>query len=189
MHIDNWCHSRHDDAIVVRDPNTQQMALRSAPPSLALSDCPTCHRPLRTPSPERQPAPPARASTFIAPEYFRMLHAANSGANDQPPSSPIRKLVQPASGDYVDEAGDNVEFVTSTPAVETGHTIKKEAFSPNYFKRFFTEVKELGRGGKGVVLLVRHELDGVSLGEFACKRVPVGDNHLWLEKGMRSHST
>jgi hypothetical protein len=24
--------------------------------------------------------------------------------------------------------------------------------------------KELGRGGKGVVLLVRHQLDGVSLG-------------------------
>ncbi len=37
-------------------------------------------------------------------------------------------------------------------------------------------------GGKGVVLLVRHVLDGVSLGQFACKRVPVGDDHEWLEK-------
>jgi hypothetical protein len=44
------------------------------------------------------------------------------------------------------------------------------------------EEKELGRGGKGVVLLVRHVLDGVSLGHFACKRVPVGDDHEWLEK-------
>ncbi|KAB8298768.1 hypothetical protein EYC80_000943 [Monilinia laxa] len=175
---------RHNDAIVVRDPTTQQLALRSAPPSITLNDCPTCHRPLRAPSPERQPTPSARANAFIAPEYFRMLHAANSGANEQPPSSPIRRLVKPAStsGDYVDDAEHNVEFVTSTPAVHTGHTIKKEAFSPNYFKRFFTEVKELGRGGKGVVLLVRHELDGVALGQFACKRVPVGDNHTWLEK-------
>lgn len=32
----------------------------------------------------------------------------------------------------------------------------------------------LGRGGKGIVLRVRHVLDGVSLGHFACKRVPVG---------------
>lgn len=40
----------------------------------------------------------------------------------------------------------------------------------------------LGRGGKGVVLLVRHVLDGVSLGYYACKRVPVGDDHEWLEK-------
>lgn len=95
-----------------------------------------------------------------------MLHAANSGPNEQPPSSPIRRLVQPASpsANYVDDAEDHVEFVASTPVVETGHTIKKEAFSPNYFKRFFIEEKELGRGGKGVVLLVRHELDGVSLG-------------------------
>lgn len=40
----------------------------------------------------------------------------------------------------------------------------------------------LGKGGKGIVLLVRHVLDGVSLGQFACKRVPVGDNHDWLAK-------
>ena len=42
--------------------------------------------------------------------------------------------------------------------------------------RFFVTEKELGRGGKGVVLLVRHVLDGVSLGHFACKRVPVGES-------------
>jgi len=40
--------------------------------------------------------------------------------------------------------------------------------------RFFVEEGELGKGGKGIVLLVRHVLDGVSLGHFACKRVPVG---------------
>lgn len=32
------------------------------------------------------------------------------------------------------------------------------------------------------MLLVRHVLDGVTLGQFACKRVPVGDDHAWLEK-------
>jgi hypothetical protein len=59
----------------------------------------------------------------------------------------------------------DAEFVTSTPAPQhTGQSIRREAFSPNYFKKFFVVEKELGRGGKGVVLLVRHELDGVSLG-------------------------
>ena len=62
------------------------------------------------------------------------------------------------------------------------HGISSAAFSPNYFNRFFVEERELGRGGKGVVLLVRHLLDGVSLGHFACKRVPVGDDHEWLKK-------
>jgi hypothetical protein len=113
-----------------------------------------------------------------------MLHNASSRADDQnPPSSPIRRLVEPSHANSTDGAVSNAEFVTSTPATQVGHGIKKEAFSPNYFKRFFIEEKELGRGGKGVVLLVRHELDGVSLGQFACKRVPVGDDHAWLEKG------
>lgn len=60
--------------------------------------------------------------------------------------------------------------------------IKRNAFSENYFQKFFIVERELGKGGKGVVLLVRHELDGVNLGHFACKRVPVGDDHAWLEK-------
>ncbi|EDN99786.1 hypothetical protein SS1G_02644 [Sclerotinia sclerotiorum 1980 UF-70] len=182
---------RHDDAIVIRDPNTQELALRSAPPSLALNDCPTCHRPLRTASPERQPTTSTHANTFIAPEYFRMLHVANSGSNRQRPSSPIRRLVQPASTstNYVDDAENNVEFVTSTPAVEKGHTIKKEAFSPNYFKRFFTEEKELGRGGKGANLrakeyqleMIMHVLIEVQLLQGLSHPNLVSYRHVWLE--------
>ena len=78
----------------------------------------------------------------------------------------------------------DAEFVSSTPYVapDAANPINKEAFSPNYFRTFFVEERELGRGGKGVVLLVRHEIDGCQLGYFACKRVPVGDDHAWLEK-------
>ena len=84
-----------------------------------------------------------------------------------PPSSPIRRLVEPAfSSPASNTSVADAEFVTSTPAPSEGHSIKKEAFSPNYFKSFFVEEKELGRGGKGVVLLVRHELDRVSLGIY-----------------------
>jgi hypothetical protein len=95
-----------------------------------------------------------------------MLHDANV-RTDIPPSSPIRKLVEPAFASAPGSPGSSVadaEFIASTPISDAGHSIKKDAFSPNYFKRFFIEEKELGRGGKGVVLLVRHELDRVSLG-------------------------
>lgn len=109
-----------------------------------------------------------------------MLQNTN-GRSDNPPPSPIRRLVEPAFPSSP-ETVNNAEFVTSSPAPQVGHAIKKEAFSPGYFQRFFIEEGELGRGGKGVVLLVKHELDGVSLGQFACKRVPVGDDHTWLEK-------
>jgi len=74
------------------------------------------------------------------------------------------------------------EFIASEPLPQSSHGISSSAFSQDYFKTFFVEEKELGRGGKAVVLLVRHVLDGVSLGQFACKRVPVGDDHAWLEK-------
>ena len=97
-----------------------------------------------------------------------MLREANGGLEQHsPPSSPIRRLVQPAFPTSNNDASGSVtdaEFVNSTPAPHTGHSIKKKALSPDYFKTFFVEEKELGRGGKGVVLLVRHVLDGVNLG-------------------------
>ena len=106
--------------------------------------------------------------------------------SDRPPSSPIRRLVEPLlpahDTTFEAEAVQDAEFVSSAPAVQEGSRIRREAFSPNYFNTFFTEEQELGRGGKGVVLLVRHQIDGCHLGQFACKRVPVGDDHAWLEK-------
>lgn len=104
-----------------------------------------------------------------------MLQLASEGnREDRQPSSPIRRLVEPAStspkgspkGTGSSSVGE-AEFVASNPVEPRdleAQGIKKEALSPNYFKRFFIEEKELGRGGKGVVLLVRHELDGVFLG-------------------------
>ncbi|KAG0645542.1 Ira1 kinase suppressor A [Hyphodiscus hymeniophilus] len=147
---------RHNDAIVLRDPSTQQLILRGAP---SFTDCPTCHRPFRSSSPERNASPhrPSRATPFISPEYFRMLHEANA-KRDEPPPSPIRRLVEPAfltprSDSSRASSVADAEFVASSPVPQKGHSIKKEAFSPNYFQRFFIEEKELGRGGKGVVLL------------------------------------
>jgi len=158
--------SRHNDALVVRDPQTQQLILRGAVQSY--HDCPTCHRPFRSPSPERNSSP-QRTGPFISRDYFRLLQVTNGEPGEHvPPSSPIRRLVEPAFPSDSSSAGGSVsdaEFVTSTPAPQhTGQSIRREAFSPNYFKKFFVVEKELGRGGKGVVLLVRHELDGVSLG-------------------------
>lgn len=71
----------------------------------------------------------------------------------------------------------------SAPAPQSAeHGISGSSFLPGYFKSFFVEKRELGRGGRGVVLLVEHRLDGVLLGDFACKRIPVGNDHDWLAK-------
>jgi serine/threonine protein kinase len=123
---------------------------------------------------------------------------SRSPSESRPPSSPIRRLVEPVRLQQDAIAGDSAgtpmgshaggspvspaDFFSSPPAVPEASRIRREAFSPNYFSTFFTEERELGRGGKGVVLLVQHVIDGLPLGHFACKRVPVGDDHAWLEK-------
>ena len=122
---------------------------------------------------------------FVNPGYFQMLRGSqpSSAAGSRPPS-PHKQLgpaiIQEPLAEF--HAPEGAEFVGSTPLPPKNQGISARAFSPNYFKTFFVEERELGRGGKGVVLLVQHVLDGVQLGKFACKRVPVGDDHEWLEK-------
>lgn len=124
------------------------------------------------------------------------------------PPSPIRRLAQPVlpQGSSPTDVRPEADVVSHGLSSHERNRIRRDAFSPNYFNTFFVEEKELGRGGKGVVLLVRHEIDGCQLGmssspkidttarskalalilvlgHFACKRVPVGDDHAWLEKG------
>ena len=115
-----------------------------------------------------------------------MLHHSLPGSVESSgPPSPRRRLTHRARSGRATPSNSlpNAEFVGSSPALPPSpHGISSTAFSPNYFQRFFVEERELGRGGKGVVMLVKHILDGVSLGHFALKRIPVGDDHEWLEK-------
>ncbi|KAK2792506.1 putative serine/threonine-protein kinase iks1 [Onygenales sp. PD_10] len=175
---------RHNDAIVVFDHASRSLVLRNASQDAAdveLTDCPYCHRPMReTPTDAARDSSQAPGSTtqpgFVNPGYFRMLDASLPGSpSASGPPSPRRRLVQPAGAEAATTGADY------GPVPASAHNISSDALSPNYFKRFFVEERELGRGGKGVVLLVKHVLDGVSLGHFACKRVPVGNNREWLK--------
>lgn len=126
--------------------------------------------------------------SFITHDYFEMLARSLPGSNETsaPPSprrivQPVRSRLRPSPASR--SPPPDAEFVASTPAPTSQvHGISETAFSPHYFEKFFVEERELGRGGRGVVLLVKHVLDGVTLGHFACKRVPIGDDHAWLEK-------
>ncbi|KAM0204025.1 hypothetical protein ACHAQI_010174 [Fusarium lateritium] len=185
---------RHHNAIVVRDSQSHRLEIRG------ISTCPTCHQPLtrseNTSDRSYDRSFGARQESYVDPDYFRMLRAVNSNSDtttDHGPPSPVRRLFGPVFGGgsspttnqtSPSPAPDEAEFVSSTPGVaqSEGSRIRRDAFSPHYFDTFFVEERVLGQGGKGVVLLVRHEIDGCALGQFACKRVPVGDDHAWLEK-------
>lgn len=166
------------------DPKSKRLDVASQR-GLDLSECPYCHRPLRSEESGRDrdhggPVSPG----FVSPEYFRMLQDSLPGsASPSAPPSPRRRLVEPIrpslrtrqqSSEYTEP------YDGPTPSSSGSHGISASAFSQGYFQRFFKVEKELGRGGKGVVLLVTHVLDDVMLGQYACKRVPVGNDHTWL---------
>lgn len=175
---------RHNDSVVVRDRDSQQLALRNVTENngdLELADCPYCHRPMRDADNARNTrhVSPGTQPEFISPNYFRMLHDSLPGsAGSSHPPSPRRGLVQPALADGPTPTSDP----GSSRAGPTAQGISSASFAPNYFQKFFVEERVLGKGGKGVALLVNHVLDGVSLGHYACKRVPVGNDHQWLER-------
>lgn len=54
-----------------------------------------------------------------------------------------------------------------------------------YYKHYFKELRQLGRGTFGGVFLCRHTMCGVSLGDFALKKIPVGDKAAYLQAVLR----
>lgn len=184
---------RHGNAVVTLDPQSQQLTLRDArTDTTEYGKCPYCHRSYhegQTPFQDhRDPSPTRPEHGFVNPDYFRLLADRTPvSADSTGPPSPGRPLRALRSGESRSASASappsGAEFVGSTPAPpDSDHGIKGSSFLPGYFHRFFVERRMLGRGGRGVVLLVEHVLDGVSLGEFACKRIPVGNDHDWLAK-------
>ncbi|KAL4950429.1 kinase-like domain-containing protein [Aspergillus filifer] len=171
---------RHNDSVVVYDRDSRQLVIQNAAEHEDDDpQCPYCRRPLRGESPAQDNHHGGNQPEFVNPDYFRMLH----NSLPPPPVDSVtpqpRRHVQPV---IADGPASGSSDHSSGSRVNAGHGISSAAFTPDYFKKFFVEEGVLGKGGKGVVLLVKHVLDGVSLGHYACKRVPVGDDHEWLEK-------
>jgi len=80
------------------------------------------------------------------------------------------------------ERRDNVKAV---PLSSSQSGLSRSAFATGYYATFFREIKMLGRGAYGSVHLARHELDGIALGIYAVKKVPVGDSRPWLLRAAR----
>lgn len=179
---------RKATSVVVYDHASKEMATMNTEHDLDIdhSDCPTCHQPWPVQSAEGEEPTAVSSPDVIDPQYFRMLShtLSDDSSPDSPPTSPQRRIVQ-ALRPSIPRREDSLygaDLIGTSPAPPNTHGISSSAFSKDYFRKFFVEEKVLGRGGKGVVLLVGHVLDGVRLGHFACKRVPVGDDHDWLRK-------
>lgn len=184
---------RHKASVVVFDRNANELSLRATPssPYNLDDDCPYCHRPWplqdRHDDPDHHRRSPGSAvDGFVNPDYFRMLaHTLpDSPTSTEPAQSrpPFPALRSTQTGN-LSHASVGADFVGSAPQPQSSTSgISGSSFLPGYFGKFFVEKKLLGRGGRGIVNLVEHVLDGVSLGNFACKKIPVGNDHDWLAK-------
>lgn len=72
----------------------------------------------------------------------------------------------------------------SYPSPMTQH-LPSGIFNQGYYRRFFRESRRLGRGAKGQVFLAQHVLENEMLGEYAVKKISVGDNTSWLQRMLR----
>lgn len=189
---------RHNNAIVVYDPSSHQLVPRSssvAGPNHA--SCPTCHQPWPDHAEDLVPGSPADSDAgteggFRNPEYFQLLQQGFQSPIEPsgPPSPRRQRLVQSGQAEIGTQTSPR-QFVdpnsaNGSPISNDEYTgIPSSAYSQGFLESHFPVVKELGRGGRGVVFLVEHVLNRIRLGFHACKRIPVGDDHGWLEKVLQ----
>jgi hypothetical protein len=135
------------NSLVLLNRKSRQLTLHRDGVSTSPVVCPTCRRELPNDNPS------LGSPSFRDVNYFSMLaESASTSREHSRPSSPAR--------DFSRAPG-----------------INKTSFTEGYFDRFFVSEGQIGRGGKGMVFKVRHVLDGVGLGVYACKKIPVGNNH------------
>jgi hypothetical protein len=125
--------------------------------------CPLCRHPLSPPTghgsiestvtatdlPAQRSSVSKQQQRKRLPSYFTLLSEANSRTTT--PRNTTTTIPSP-------------EASTSGPA------LNQTTFNSGYFEQYFLVVEKIGKGGNGVVHLVRHVLNGEALGLYACKR-------------------
>eukprot|EP00471_Norrisiella_sphaerica_P006790 CAMPEP_0184480490 /NCGR_PEP_ID=MMETSP0113_2-20130426/2006_1 /TAXON_ID=91329 /ORGANISM="Norrisiella sphaerica, Strain BC52" /LENGTH=633 /DNA_ID=CAMNT_0026859023 /DNA_START=25 /DNA_END=1923 /DNA_ORIENTATION=+ len=113
----------------------------------------------------------------LTPDYFLLI--------DSIPKINDSRLGEPREPC---EAGDG-KTKSLSPRQETkpqyGSKLPSEAFNEGYYNRFFEEKDLIGCGSFGSVYLCHHKLQGVILGSFAVKKIPVGNSTTWCLKVLK----
>ncbi|KAF2069935.1 hypothetical protein CYY_008744 [Polysphondylium violaceum] len=107
---------------------------------------------------------PVSSTPYISKNYFLLLDSADKESKKKNSSS--------------SSSGGN------DPTTPLGG-ISNEFLNIGYYKKFFRESLKIGSGGFGAVYLCRHFINNIDLGEFAVKKVPVGENIPWLFRVLK----
>ncbi|KAI9223786.1 kinase-like domain-containing protein [Blastocladiella britannica] len=132
--------------------------------------------------------------SYLDRDYFHLLadvhhahpplaaeadRASTSPSSSSPHQHHNRGLLLSSNSD-----GDNADG----PKPTSHHHLPDASFNDGYYARFFVECSRLGRGAHGAVYMARHVLDTTPLGEYAIKKVAVGDDAPWLAQQLREVS-
>eukprot|EP00469_Lotharella_globosa_P006468 CAMPEP_0167778194 /NCGR_PEP_ID=MMETSP0111_2-20121227/4120_1 /TAXON_ID=91324 /ORGANISM="Lotharella globosa, Strain CCCM811" /LENGTH=530 /DNA_ID=CAMNT_0007668475 /DNA_START=108 /DNA_END=1697 /DNA_ORIENTATION=+ len=120
----------------------------------------------------------------VTPDYFRLIDTLPQFYNSKSAGGESLRAeakVRAGAGEAGGGEGSGGEGGHSGNS-RFGSSLPTEAFNDGYYKRFFDEKKELGRGSFGSVYMCHHKLQGVVLGSFAVKKIPVGDSTTWCLK-------
>lgn len=96
-----------------------------------------------------------------------------------------RENPHPSSADYFKLLRELGKYKDNKPPLKGRKGIDSEELNQGYYEHFFKELGKLGRGSAGSVYMCQHVLSGTTLGRYAVKKVPVGDNPLWLTRMLR----
>ncbi len=143
------------ESVVVYDPEQESLVARESIETHPPGRCPLCNQELQYDN-----RPTHANPSYVSESYFSTLgymHFRRGAAVEDMPAHPTDGLKNLPPGLLI-----------------TG-----------YYGRFFHEVSKLGGGSFGSVFLCNHVLDDVFLGQYAVKKVPVGDNREWLRKMMK----
>ncbi|KAL7753107.1 putative serine/threonine-protein kinase iks1 [Sorochytrium milnesiophthora] len=170
-HGDMALSNRQDWMVILRNAATQQVVLyNKTDPKLVIMPSRRLSR--------QQEHPP---NDFMDKNYFRLLSL-------MPLHEPVVVDNEATHSDTADDptvaAGATATTTAATEQPQDGH-LASHSFNQGYYSRFFVELRKLGRGLRGSVFLCQHILDDIYLGEYAIKKVAVGDNHPWLARMLR----
>ncbi|WAR61216.1 hypothetical protein PtB15_13B468 [Puccinia triticina] len=128
--------------------------------------------------PAHQPITDSQLSTHTVTQqsYFDLLSQSNSPLASRPLSpielSPARSPSSSVSSDPDHLARPRHPILPDLDPEPLGQDKRVDG----YYERFFIEVMKLGRGQKGSVFLCTHTLDGNALGDYAIKKIAVGQS-------------
>lgn len=89
------------------------------------------------------------ANPTFAPNYFQLLYSSHE-TNEDERYSIFPNII-------------SINLTSISPGLNAG-----------YYHRFFQEESKIGSGGFGSVYKCRHVINGIDLGEYAVKKVPMG---------------